>query len=485
MSANILAKEKHDALIRAVMPTLFLEQIPLADGTASDYEIKFDIQWELDSTQPSAPAPAVGSYQLKGTIYEQSTQLQIDTYQQPIEDSDIAKYANGSNTIDGLLADRSVSTVYDLQGAVGEALLQQIPSVDLSAVETVWPRKHTPQLAAYTPQSFFDKNGNLATTNFSTGIKRAKGFKIPDELSVFAPKHIVVNQKVMRRVENYVLDGSAATAVIGPTGSGKSLHARWLADKLKDYGYASKIIDANARMDGSTLFFREDFDDKGTFVLEGSLVKFARETKAKDLRGVVILEEYNAFDDKTRREFYRLFSDTDRMYEIQSTKGTDTIVDFSHIQFLITANPLTEAYIQDDLRPLSQAEGRRITTVFLGYPTDGRVLQKLFKTIIEAKPNFKTLKVPPNYGNAVKLFKLIHATDSSNQSLGFDAGYSPVAACAFWAAVDGNTAEAWITAIDDNIITKITDITVRNTIVARIQAKMAITIPPELVSQGV
>jgi hypothetical protein len=178
---------------------------------------------------------------------------------------------------------------------------------------------------------------------------------IPEQLRAISPEGFIPDEKVLSGTLQRIHEGQPATAILGPTGSGKSALARYIGANLNNQGYGIHIIDANSRLEGDRLFDRDDFNADGTFILEGVLCTLARETKKLGIKLVVVLEEYNAFSDETRREFYRLFADHDRYYPIQSSKDNKVVdkVDFTHVQFLITANPLSsDKYLTDDLKRL-------------------------------------------------------------------------------------------------------------------------------------
>ncbi|MFA5033945.1 MAG: AAA family ATPase, partial [bacterium] len=167
----------------------------------------------------------------------------------------------------------------------------------------------------------------------------SKPIPVPTYLSVTSPQGFIPDPLILESLEQRIYEGTPAVALLGPTGSGKSALARYIGARLNNEGYGVHIIDGNARLEGDALFSRDDFNKDGTFVLEGVLCKLARETKKQGIKLIVVLEEYNSFSDETRREFYRLFSDEDRYYTIQSAKyqNSEAKVDFSNVQFILTA----------------------------------------------------------------------------------------------------------------------------------------------------
>ncbi|MCK4306783.1 AAA family ATPase, partial [candidate division WOR-3 bacterium] len=187
------------------------------------------------------------------------------------------------------------------------------------------------------------KGDNLLTVLIGEAKKSNGNHKVPDYLRVTAPVGFIPDPLVLESLQQRIYEATPAIALLGPTGSGKSALARYLGAQLNQEGYGVYTIDGNARLEGDKLFERDDFDQSRTFILEGVLCRLARETKELGIKLIVLLEEYNALTDETRREFYRLFSDEERYYTIQSSKygNTEAKVDFSHVQFLLTANPLT------------------------------------------------------------------------------------------------------------------------------------------------
>jgi len=481
----LLSPDNHDAFMKSVWPSVSLQIKPTAGAkVATDYLVVF-------KALVVSVTGKKDKYVLQASVEEEDTSVTVATTNLDIESSDIKKYETGAVTLDQLLSDSSVSGIPEMCREVLDLIIEDIPKADIEATYKMWQEDPTtlPKMQPYTKQEFYDDKGKrIKDETFHKSFLPAGKVTIPNHFRVKVPNDIIVDKVFNKRAESYILDGAAAVGFIGPTGSGKSHLARYLAGTLEKYGYGAIIIDANGRLQGDRLFERDDFNEEGTFILEGVLLKAARDTKKLGIKLLVITEEWNAFNDKTRREFYRLLNDRDRVYDIMSTKDSSFVdtVDFSHVQFLLTANPMTDQYITDDLQPLSAAEQRRITSMYLDYPKSPAQLGKIMKCIVEARPNFGRLGTnKPSYKYAVKLFQLIHSTDGHGVSLGFDAGYTPVASAAFWAAANGNTPEAWKTAIHDFIITKITDISIREVIAARIDDQLGIKIPPHMVKQGV
>ena len=222
-----------------------------------------------------------------------------------------------------------------------------------------------------------------------------KAVKLPEHLQVRPPQNFIPDEVVLESLAQRIWESTPAIALLGPTGSGKSALARYVVSNLNRKGLAGYIIDANARLEGDRLFDRDDFNEKGTFILEGVLCRIARETKKLGCRLIIILDEYNSLTDDTRREFYRLFADEDRCYPIQSSKDGKLldVVDFSHAQFILTGNPLSsENYLTDDLKRLSNAEIRRVVVLYLGYSENDEEIEAILRAIVTKKESFRRLK---------------------------------------------------------------------------------------------
>jgi len=296
----------------------------------------------------------------------------------------------------------------------------------------------------------------------------------------------VPDAAIIRGILQRIYDGTAATVILGPTGSGKSATARYVGNLLNQRGYGAHLIDAHAGLETDRLFSRDDFNSQGTFVLEGVLPCLARETERLGLKLLIILEEYNAFSDETRREFYRLFSDEDRFYVIQSSKDNKIIdrVDFSHVQFLITANPLSsERYLTDDLKRLSNAEIRRLVVLYQDYSFDDLTLRKIFQAIIGKKPGYRLLKksYPEidtliNYQLGIDLFKGFNRRDGEDP-LGCDIGYSQVADLVWTQALKSKERESLVGAICEHILNGIPDLGIRTLAAERIRQAVGVVIP--------
>lgn len=337
------------------------------------------------------------------------------------------------------------------------------------------------------------KGKNLLKVLIEEAEKTNGNHPVPEYLRVDPPKGFIPDPLVLESLEQRIYEGTPAIAILGPTGSGKSALARYLGVQLNQKGYGMYIIDGNAELGSDRLFYREDFNQAGTFVLEGILCKSAKEAKKLGIKLIVLLDEYNAFTDETRREFYRLFSDFDRYYTIQSTKygNMDSKVDFSHVQFILTANPLTsDRYLTDDLKRLSNAESRRLVILYLDYSKDPKTIKKILKSLIAKKPTYNTLKkqIPDidkhlNLQLGVDIFKAL--TDSvEGDSLGWDIGYTTVADFLWTVILRGHESQKYVIALSEHILNAIPDVNIRSLACERIRQAVNIIVPNEYIIRG-
>jgi len=240
------------------------------------------------------------------------------------------------------------------------------------------------------------------------------------------------------------------------------------------------------------LFDRDDFNADGTFILEGVLCTLARESKKLGLRLLIILEEYNAFSDETRREFYRLFSDHDRFYPIQSSKDNKVIdkVDFSHVQFLITANPLTsDKYLTDDLKRLSNAEARRMVILYLDYARDDQTIKRILQSLIKRKQGYTILRQKSldfekaiNWQLGIDVFKELNRR-SEGEDLGWDVGYTAISDMLWTAVIRTHEPDNYVTAMTEHILNGIPDISTRMLAADRIRQAVGVDIPTDVVTR--
>ena len=313
--------------------------------------------------------------------------------------------------------------------------------------------------------------------------------QIPEHLKVPAPTKYLPDPVVLESLAQRIYEGVPAVAILGPTGAGKSALARYVLSNLNRKGYAGYIIDANARIEGDRLFDRDDFDANGTFILEGVLCRLARETKKIDVKLIVVLEEYNAFSDQTRREFYRLFSDEDRCYPIQSSKDGKLLdtVGFSHVQFLLTANPLSsDKYLTDDLKRLSNAELRRLVLLYLDYEQDKERIKSILRAILCKKAGFQRLKKPVpdiesriNWELGVDVFLALNERKEGD-TLGYDVGYSSVADMLWTSLLRSHHSDHLVIALTEHILNGIADTNLRTLAAERIRQATNIEIPKEI-----
>jgi hypothetical protein len=332
---------------------------------------------------------------------------------------------------------------------------------------------------------------NLLMLLFEEARKKNKKAQVPKYLTVKPPDNFIPDELVLESLLQRIYEQVPAIAILGPTGSGKSALARYVGARLNNEGFGVYIIDGHARLEGDRLFERDDFDEKGTFILEGILLRLARETKKLGIRLLVILEEYNAFSDETRREFYRLFSDENRVYQIQSSKSKESQeIDFSHVQFLLTGNSLSsDRYLTDDLRRLSNAETRRLVILYQDYAQDEATVQRILQAIVSKKLAYKKLKtkVPDldkriNWKLGVDIFKALNSRKDGD-SLGFDVGYSAVADMLWTATLRAHQPKRFEIAITEHILNGIPDVNIRQLARDRIRQATNISISNEIITR--
>ena len=321
---------------------------------------------------------------------------------------------------------------------------------------------------------------------------RTTSVEVPEHLRINEPEGYIPDERVLSGTLQRIHEGQAATAILGPTGSGKSAMARYIGSQLNSQGYGIHIIDANSRLEGDRLFDRDDFNAEGTFILEGVLCTLARETKRLGIKLLIVLEEYNAFSDETRREFYRLFSDQDRYYPIQSSKDNKVIdkVDFSHVQFLITANPLSsDKYLTDDLKRLSNAEARRMVILYLDYARDDNTIKRILKSLITKKPGYQILNERAkdfeqaiNWQLGIDVFKELNRR-GEGEDLGWDVGYTAIADMLWTAVIRSHEADNFVIAMTEHILNGIPDIGTRSLAADRIRQAVGVDIPGEIVTR--
>ena len=417
---------------------------------------------------------------LKGTI---STPFGQEKETALLENEDIIDILDGSLNIDAYCQDEPFQEhMWDLAKTLILKIGEKTNPIEPSSIEI--------NLGQYILQGYRTEKGKLLEILFEEVEKGLKKVEIPAHLRVNKPVNFIPDQKLLESLKQRIYEGTPAIAIIGPTGSGKSALAKYLAYELNQKGFGAYVIDAHARLEGDRLFDRDDFNEKGTFILEGVLCSLARETKKLGIRLLVILEEYNAFTDETRREFYRLFSDEDRIYPIQSSKDRKILdrVDFSHVQFILTANPLSsEKYLSDDLKRLSNAEIRRLVILYQDYARDRKTLKEIFKAIISKKQSYKLLKkkVPNldkkiNFELGIDLFLALNAR-GEEEGLGYDIGYSSVADMLWTAALRGASPNCLVEAILEHILNGIPDPNIRSLAAEKIRQATNIAIPENLI----
>jgi len=478
-------------LLSAKLPDMHVVDLTTRAGGSLDLTIKY--QFKVDGSIKNSVS-VCGFYE-KDVNKKDIVKLKPTT---------VSSYTDGTMTLDELCQS---SEIRNIQANTMQSILNTIDEIDRSLCNETYLSSRI-KADPYIAQSMVMEGKDISMELIN--LIETNGSVIPKEYFVTAPDNIVPDTEIVNAVIGYIGDGTPCTAMIGPTGSGKSFTAKYIAGILTASGFASMTVDANERTEGDRLFERDDFNSEGTFILEGTLLEFARRTKELGLRGLVVLEEYNAFGDSTRREFYRLFSNTDRYYQIESGNakkmragqerdkrerngnGKNDVqnrVDFSHIQFLITANPITsDRYLVDDLKRLSNAEARRVTMVYHDYATSRTVLTNIFKTIIKSKPITKLLMTKyPNFSktvnisDGVKCFQELNAPSATGDRLGFDFGYTSIANWVWTAAVRGNTAPAWISSSLDHLLNPVPDHELRRDIAQKLDSKFGIRIGSDLI----
>lgn len=482
-------EKRRAALLEAKLPNISL--VDLTTTARKSIDLVFNFAFIKDGPKGIA---------ILGSLQSDKTKSHVST----VDPITVDHYYKGTISLDELCQGSEVRV---LQATLMELIVNTLTYIDRSVFSDTYVSERI-QSDPYISQSMLGSNGKDIRAELIRLRSKTKS-NIPPEYLTLAPENIIPDTEIVKSVVGYLGEGVPCVAMIGPTGSGKSFTAKYIAGNLADNGFASMIIDANERTEGDRLFERDDFDSNGTFILEGTLLEFARRTKELGLNGLVVLEEYNAFSDSTRREFYRLFSDTDRYYQIESgnakklrrVSGTtnkrsrdlqsevSNRVDFSHVQFLITANPITsDRYLVDDLRRLSNAESRRITMVYHDYAYSRTAIGKILTEIIKSKPIYsKLVNKYSNFADNINIdkgsecFTLLNSPDSHGDRLGFDFGYTSVANWIWTAAVRGNTARAWISASLDHLLNPIPDHELRKDVANKLEAKFGIKIGLNLI----
>jgi hypothetical protein len=336
--------------------------------------------------------------------------------------------------------------------------------------------------------------------------------EVPDLFRIVEPKGIVHDRCLVSNVMRYLAQGLPAISLVGPTGSGKSMTAEFISARMNTKGYAVMVIDGNERTEGDNLFHRIDFTEKGTYTLKGTLCAFAEETKKLGLNAIVIADEYNAFSDATRREFYRLFNRHNRVYKIEDPKTglVGSMVDFNHVQFILTGNPVEDRYLVDDIRPFSNAECRRITFIRAEMSEDKVYVQDVTDSIIKNMAIYESLdtrykdyvarkddgklktgeKEPMQVEGlfdlelAWSVYKLLVLPDKEGRRLEHDFGYSDIADWLWSMGILGYTPEAWCTASEVHLLNPVKDYRTRQIIALRIKQEFGQDISPELTKQA-
>lgn len=320
-----------------------------------------------------------------------------------------------------------------------------------------------------------------------TGRDGDKSREIPEEFVPKSPKNFLPDEIARESLLQRIYEGVPAIALVGPTGSGKSALARYVGAELLEKNWGTYVIDASARLGGDRLFERDDFDPSGTFLLEGFLLKAVRKAREIGIELLVIVEEYNTLSDETRREFYRIFTSEDRVYHIQSPQPIMTDsgksvreIDFSHTCFILTMNPIQERYLTEDVKRLSNAETRRMATVYLGYERNPNRIEKILRAIVTAKPAYRVLVRETHdlddqisYKLGVDLFL---ALSDGKDPLGYDIGYSSVADAIWTSALRAHRRERYAIGVREHILNAIPDPQIRELAAKRIQQATGVVV---------
>ena len=336
-------------------------------------------------------------------------------------------------------------------------------------------------------------HGSATTTNKLTkaSVKSLKATrnkalsdKVPEEYRVVAALYYTPIKKFFTQIAFHLVGGAPAVAILGPTGSGKSEMAKHIGAYLQDTGTASYVLQGDSHLLTEHLFDMMDFTaDKGIMPIHGSICDFARKTKELGLKGLVIIDEWGAMKDATRRPFYPLFSRHNRFYVPQITKGDMHLdpVDFSHVQFLLTANPPHVQYLTDDLRPMTCAEARRITCIEMPYETEKNELISIFKNIVKGTSTYDKIKADHGtdapeddigWDLAVRAFKALN--EETDSPVRYDVSYEQIAT-AYWNAAiferitSSNTSNVLFEQLKFTIFNGISDQNTRDDLIERVR----------------
>jgi len=466
-------------LLDIKLPKIKYSGLPLKGGGTADLVFSFSFEEDDEEDQWCI----TGCCNFDGTDYTSRSPLNEDIIKDIESDVMSVDEFCQSSRFQGIII------------GISEMILSTIEDIDIKSISS--EKLHNARvIEEYIPQVISRRakrvKADIARVILETAFGKGNRLDdVPIEYRITPPKAIVPDEVIISATFRYIAEGAPAVALVGPTGVGKSYTAQHIGALLNRKGYAVMRIDANARTEGDRLFDRDDFNEKGTFILEGTLTTFARRTKDLGLKGLVIIEEYNAFDDATRREFYQLFNDEERYYTIQSSKDQKVLdkVDFHHVQFLLTGNPITsEKYLVDDLKRFSNAEARRIIMVYQDYSQDPKYIKKVLMAIIQKKPVYKEIKkrvkevdslIDLNLG--VRCFRELNKPNGDGYRLGFDFGYSSIANWLWTLTVYGYSNEGWIRATADHLLNPIPDVQIREDVVKRLGNAFGVHLPSYLI----
>jgi MoxR-like ATPase len=267
------------------------------------------------------------------------------------------------------------------------------------------------------------------------GMGKKKASSAPPEYTLSADPAYIADQDQLRQLCYHVWNKDPVIVLSGPTGSGKTQMAYYLCQQMAKTGVAGFTVDATTHIEIDEMFDSVDISaNDGVTTQMGTLCTFARETKQMGVPGIVVINEFNAFKDETRRAFYPLFDPHNRRHIVQSAKGNLHLepVDFEHITFIVTTNPTQIQYLTDDLKAFSNAEVRRMVFMDVPYERDTEQIEKILKSIIIHKESFKRLSEEDpelekgiNWTLATQLFQYLNTDDGL--PIPYDVSYSTVA----------------------------------------------------------
>jgi hypothetical protein len=310
--------------------------------------------------------------------------------------------------------------------------------------------------------------------------------EVPQEYVLSWDQAFIPPAKQARLLGFHIFNRDPVICVSGPTGSGKTQLGYYIAATLAGKGFAGMAVDATTHIEIDELFDYVDItSEDGVKTGLGTLCTFARDTKEKGLQGIVVINEFNAFKDETRRAFYPLFDVAIRRHIVQDAKGGKHLdpVDFEHITFILTTNPTNVQYLTEDIKAFSNAEVRRMAFLELPYETEKTKIREILSSIISHKPAYQETnkaymakatgkKATPlldklNWDLATDLFMQLNTKEGL--PVNYDVGYTVVANLLWMGTVLAthsksgmSVAEAMAQAMETYLITGIQDESVKD-----------------------